>query len=421
MSITLGDLALGALSLLLLMLEAFFSGSEIALLGSDLVKIQELARKGDVRAKKVHFFLRYPDRLLGTTLLGTNLCVVANASIITYLLSVRLGHSSGWLPTLILSPLVLTFGEAIPKGISQKRPTYLALKVVGPLSWAYLVFKPFSAFLLLLARILVPGKGGMGERLYFTKEDLALLMESEKGNIKIEEEEKEIIHKVIRLADVRVRETMKPINQVVVLEEGETVTRATEIFHKWGYSRVPVYSGHILNVVGVITVYDVLQVDDPLMSVGKIVRPGYFVPEYKRADELLQEMKEKRIPMALVVDEYGAVIGITTVEDLVEELVGEIQDDFDLSLPNLYELVEEGEGYIVNAQVRLDLLEERLNWVIPKKDLYETVSGFLLYHLGRISQKGEEFTLENYRFTILDADPKSVKKVWIAPLKEKGS
>jgi len=125
--------------------------------------------------------------------------------------------------------------------------------------------------------------------------------------------------------------------------------------------------------------------------------------------------------MALVVDEYGAVIGITTVEDLVEELVGEIQDDFDLSLPNLYELVEEGEGYIVNAQVSLDLLKERLNWVIPKKDLYETVSGFLLYHLGRIPQKGEEFTLENYRFTILDADPKSVKKVWIAPLKEKGS
>jgi putative hemolysin len=420
MSMILGDLALGALSLLLLMLEAFFSGSEIALLGSDLVKIRELARKGDMRAKKVHFFLRYPDRLLGTTLLGTNLCVVANASLITYLLSMRLGHPSEWLPTLILSPLVLTFGEALPKGISQKRPTSLALRVVGPLSWAYLAFKPFSAIFFLLARILVPGKGGVGERLYFTREDLALLMESEEGNIKIEEEEREIIHKVMRLEDVKVRETMKPINQVVVLEEGETVTRAAEIFHKWGYSRVPVYSGHIFNVVGVITIYDVLQVDDPLLSVGKLTRPGYFVPEYKRVDELLQELKEKRIPMALVVDEFGAVIGITTVEDLVEELVGEIQDDFDLSLPSLYELVEKEGGYVVNAQVRLDLLEERLNWVIPKEDFYETVSGFLLHHLGRIPQKGEKFTLESYRFTILDADNKSVKKVWIAPLEKRG-
>ncbi len=415
MGLSLRDLALMALSLFLLLLEAFFSGSEIALLSSDVVKVKELVKGGNERAKRVHFFLRYPDKLLGTTLLGTNLCVVANASLVTYLLSTRLGHPSEWMTTLILSPLVLVFGEALPKGITQRSPTSTALRVVKPLGWAYFILRPFSLVFLSFAQLLMPGRKGLGERISFTKEDLALLVEGGKGGIDIEEEEKEIIHRVIRLEEVRVRETMKPINQVVVLEEGETVARAVEIFQRWGYSRIPVYSGHVFNVVGVLTIYDVLQTEDSNTVVGKIVRPAHFVPEYKKVDELLQEMKERHIPMALVVDEFGACVGITTVEDLVEELVGEIQDDFDLSLPSLYELVERNGGYVVDAQVRLDFLEERLGWAVPRKDLYETVSGFLLFHLGRIPQRGESVVVEGYRFEILDADAKSIKKVWIAP------
>ncbi|RLD96959.1 MAG: hypothetical protein DRI91_06165 [Aquificota bacterium] len=413
------ELVLVVFSLLLLLLEAFFSGSEIALLSSDLVRIGELAREGDSRAKKVNFFLKHPERLLGTTLLGTNLCVVLNASLITYLLSGRVGRGhSEWVTTLILSPMVLVFGEAIPKSLSQRRPTSLALKVVTPLSWAYLAFRPFSTSLLALARLVIPGWKGIDQRFYFTRDDLALLVEQEEGVADLEEEEKEIIHKVISLPEVRVRETMKPINQVVVLEEGETVLRAVEIFHKWGYSRVPVYSGHVYNVVGVVTIYDLLKVEDPTLSVSEVKRPAYFVPEYKRVDELLQEMKEERVPMAVVVDEYGAAIGITTVEDLVEELVGEIEDDFDRSLPHVGEVLEEGGGYLVDARIELDLLGEEWGIKLPKEDIYETIAGFLLYRLGRVPHQGEEVVLEGWRFRVVAAEPRRVRKGWLGRVKD---
>ena len=409
------ELALIALSLLLLLLEAFFSGSEIALLSSDLVKIGELAREGDPRAKKVNFFLRHPERLLSTTLLGTNLCVVLNASIVTYLISTRVtrGHSE-WMTTLILSPMVLVLGETLPKSFFQRRPTSFALKVVVPLSWAYIVFRPFSTSLLLLARLAVPGWRGIDQRFYFTRDDLALLVENDEGVVQLEEEEKEIIHRVISLPQVRVRETLKPINQVVVLEEGEPVLRAAEIFHQWGYSRVPVYSGHVYNVIGVVTIYDLLRVEDPTLPVGAVKRPAYFVPEYKRVDELLQEMKERRVPMAVVVDEYGATIGITTVEDLVEELVGEIEDDFDVPLHEVREVVEKDGGYLVDARIRLDFLKEEWGVELPKEDVYETLAGFLMYRLGRVPREGEEMVLDGWRFRIVEADDRSIKKVWLA-------
>ncbi len=415
------ELGLVLLSLFLLFLEAFFSGSEIALLSSDLVRIGELAREGDARARKVNYFLRHPERLLSTTLLGTNLCVVLNASIITYLLSQRLaqGHSE-WMTTLILSPLVLVFGETLPKSLSQRRPTSLALKVVGPLSWAYVLFRPFSASLLFLARLAVPGWKGIDQRFYFTRDDLALLVEDDGGVVRLEEEEKEIIHRVISLPQVRVRETLKPINQVVVLEEGESVLRAVEIFHQWGYSRVPVYSGHVYNVIGVVTIYDLLRVEDPTLPVGKVKRPAYFVPEYKRVDELLQEMKEKRVPMAVVVDEYGATIGITTVEDLVEELVGEIEDDFDVPLYQVKEVREVDGGYLVDARIRLDLLKEEWGVELPKEDVYETLAGYLMYRLERIPAAGEEYVLDGWRFRIVDADARSIKRVWLARMEGSG-
>ncbi len=407
------EVGLVSLSLLLLFLEAFFSGSEIALLSSDLVKIGELAREGDSRAKKVDFFLRHPERLLGTTLLGTNLCVVLNASIVTYLISTRMIHGhSEWLTTLILSPMVLVFGETIPKSLFQRRPTSLALKVVVPLTWAYILFRPFSASLLAMARMAVPGWRGIDQRFYFTRDDLALLVKRDEGTIDLEEEEKEIIHRVISLPRVRVRETLKPINQVVVLEEGEPVLRAVEIFHQWGYSRIPVYSGHVYNVVGIVTIYDLLRVEDPALPVGAVKRPAYFVPEYKRVDELLQEMKEKRVPMAVVVDEYGATIGITTVEDLVEELVGEIEDDFDVPLHQVREVVEKDEGYLVDARIRLDFLKDEWGVEFPKEDLYETLAGYLLYRLGRVPREGEEVTLDGWLFRIVEADARSIKKVW---------
>lgn len=414
MNISMMDTLFIGLSFLLLLLEGFFSGSEIAVVGADLLKIRDLAGKGDLRARKVHYFLKHPDRLLSTTLLGTNLCVVVNASIVTYLLSSKLGFSTEGLATLILSPLVLILGEIIPKSLAQRMPTSIALRSVSVLSWIYLIFRPLSASLLFMAKVMVPGCRELGDRFYFSREDLALLVEDHQGVADIEEQEREIIHKVIGLSDIQVRETMKPVNQVLVLEDGEPALRAMEIFKEWGYSRIPVYSDNVYNIVGVVTIYDLLKVEDPALPVGKVKRAAYFVPEYKRVDDLLQEMKERRVPMAVVVDEYGAAIGITTVEDLVEELVGEIQDDFDLSLPRLEEMIEEEGGYVVDACVELDLLKDKLGWELHKKDVYETVSGFLLYHLGRIPNEGEKIDLEGFSFRILETDEKSIKKVWIA-------
>jgi len=409
------DSLLLILCIFLLVLEAFFSGSEMAVIASDKLSLSRMADKGDSRAQWITSVISTPSRLLGTTLVGTNLCVVTNATIITYLVAKRIGGNSELIATAILSPLVLLFGELIPKSIAQRRPNFFSLKVSGFLRYSYIILRPFSFSLLSIARIFIPQQGDHDQGLIFTREDITSLIKEESKAPEIEKEEKEIIQRVFALRSVMVRETIKPINQVVALEETATGKEAVEVFERSGYTRIPLYSGHIYNITGVITIYDLLKIDDPQIPVKKLKKPALFVPEFKKVGELLQEMRQKKIPLAVVVDEYGAAIGIATIEDILEELVGEIEDEMDFIRHKGFRKPERVKnGYLFDARVELDHLSDNWGIDLPRKDIYQTLGGFILYHLGRIPKEGEELKVEGYTFKILKADEKSIKEVLIS-------
>ena len=395
------------------MLEGFFSGTEMALVSCSPIRLKRLAEEGKGRA--AYRFVEDPDRLFGTTLLGTNLCVVLNSSLITWYLGTHCHLNSELYTTLILSPLVLLFGEMLPKAYAQSHSEKVSILMSPVLGFFSHLFSPVSSMILFTARVLTPGNGDKGrESLLVKKDELSILLDQSAGDSDILEEEKQLIKRIFSFGEVRVREAMKPLIEVVALSEDDTVTKAVRFIKTNGFSRMPVYSGNIFKIIGIVSVYDLMQADSGDTPVKEFLRPALFVSEFTYVDELLSRMQTEKQVMAVVVNEHGACVGIITVEDILEELVGEIEDEYDLSLSRGEKRIERVEGgYVVDARIELDVLEERLGLRFNKRDVYETLSGHILYHTGFIPQENSRIVLDGVTMYIQETSERSVKKVFI--------
>ena len=248
-------------------------------------------------------------------------------------------------------------------------------------------------------------------RQFVSREELKALLQLEPGEASVSAEEAEMIDKIFDLGDTTVREVMVPLVDVVMLPETATVSDAIMLIQQRGFSRLPVYGQRETNVVGVITSMDLLRRGGQAQRVVEIMRPPTFVPETKRIDDLLREMQKSRNQLAIVVDEYGGATGIVTLEDIVEQIVGEIHDEHDRT-PASVERLPDG-SYWVAARAHIDELNEALDWTLPKQD-YETVAGLVLATLGRIPRTGEELQVPGYTITVLEAGPRHVAAVKIA-------
>ncbi len=383
----------------LLLLEGFFSGSEMAFISLPPVKAKN--------NKGILFFIRNTDKLLATTLLGTNLCVIANSSLVTYLVRKHLHTENELITVALLSPLVLVFGETIPKTIARNRPELFTKVAVVPFALAYKLLLPFSTPFLAILKLL--GQEDLSRELSIKREDLPVIIQpGEQSDIK--EGEKELIKSIIGLREVRVKEAMKPIIQVRTLEVNHKVKTAVETAQQTGCTRFPVYEEHIYNIRGILAVFDLL--DAPLdAGIKDFVKPALFVPETETVWNALRQMQEKRTPIAIVVDEYGAATGIITVEDTLEELVGEIADEYDLLLPSA-KIEKVGEGvYLVPGNLPVDDLEKELGVNLPKRESYETVAGLIMFLLDRMPQPGDKVALEDVELVVKEADERKVKLV----------
>ncbi len=397
-----------------LVAEGFFSGSEIAIVSINRVRLRSLVAKGNEKAKMVAQLLRNPEWLLGTTLLGTNVSTVTAGTLATYVVITLLGEQYSYVAIIIMAPIILIFSEIVPKTIAHVRTETFALSVVGPLHVARTLLKPLVWLLARVSKLFTAttSKSGMTRSPLMTREDLEFAIRSagQRGGLKAIE--RQMIHRIFEFQDTTVDEVMIPLIEVVALAADAKVEDAVNITVKQGISRIPIYQDRVDNIVGVLVTSDLLFQDrKDAKDLSELMRPPVFVPESKPIKDMLQEFRRSSVNLAVVVDEYGGAVGIVTVEDILEEVVGEIEDEYDRR-KQLYKKIRKN-LFVVDPRIEIDRLRELLGIEIPAGD-YETLAGFLLTEMKRIPKVGERVRYGTYTFRVTDATDRAIEQVQIS-------
>jgi len=398
--------------------EAFFSGSEIALIAANQKKIRKSPNISPSRIKMTLKLLKNRERILATTLCGTNLSVVTNSILITSLFLYHLSEKGEIYSILILAPILLIFGEIIPKTLFQQHATAIAPWVSYPVWLASYIFYPLVTLVTKLTHIilLLTGSKKSRETPFVTREELRLILKMSKKGSDLTTKESTMIDRIFDFSHTLVKEAMIPLIEVTAIEDKVTVKDAIAIISKKGYSRFPVFHERIDNIIGIINSFDLLDFSLSDQSIKPLIRPAPFVPESKAIDELLVEMQKKRNHLAIVVDEYGGTVGLITIEDILEEIVGEIKDEYDID-KKLYRKIRRN-TYLINARMEIDQIRELLSLSLPDGD-FETLGGFLLEKFAHIPKPGETLKYQNLIFTIMSSDDRSIGEVRVKVEKPK--
>lgn len=406
------------LLVIMLILCALASASETALTSVSRIKLRNLAEEGDKKAAEIQQLLANPNVFLSTILIVNSVATIVASSMATVL---ALRFSASWgelLSSLLLSLVVLIFCEITPKTAAVQNPLRWARVMIGPVRGTAFFLRPIVWTLSNVTKGLVRLMGGQSVRHgpFVTEEELRLLVTVGEEEGVLEEAETEMIHSIFEFADTPVREVMIPRIDIVAMENDTTVEQAVDQALEGGFSRIPVYEETIDNITGVLYTKDMLKQlreGHNTQPIRNLVRPAHFVPETKKLDDLLLEIRQQRVHMVIVIDEYGSVSGLVTIEDLVEEIVGDIQDEYDHE-EMLYERVKENE-YVFSAKINIDEFNELMGTKLENED-YDTLGGFLYAQLDKIPVAGDTITFEHYRFTILTTRGRRIVRVQVERL-----
>ncbi len=392
-----------ALFVLFLIGEAFFAAAEISLISVGEATLKKQAQK-HIGARLALLLLKDPERLLSTTLLGLNLCVIANGVLTTGFLIELFPTYGAVLSMLILPPVMLLFGQIVPKNIARERSEKVALLLAPPL---YLFSKAFLPVTFVVSRVVKKTVEGLGAGQKplpsMIREELKGLFLSEEN---LEPIERRAFCRLFEFSGKTVGQVMVPLIQVKALPERAKVEEALRIFARYGFARIPVFRTRIYNMTGVVRAQDLLDAPKEAL-LSAYVRKVPYVPEMKPATEMLSEMQKSGEDFAIVVDEYGAAVGILTLEDLIEEILGEFWDELEMELKP-YIQIKEGH-YLIKAHTEVEKVQE-LGIDIPSGD-YETVGGFVLKLCGRIPSSGETFRYGNWEIRVKKASPMAVEEL----------
>ncbi|HON71796.1 MAG TPA: hemolysin family protein [bacterium] len=382
-----------------LFLSAYFMSSETAITAVSKVKLKQLENEGDVRAKRLNNLLEDSTRLLSTILFGNNIAQNALAALVTtasFRWLNRAGLSAGWaipLSTIVTTFLILVFAEVTPKSYAFQRAEKIALFTAVPMSVIHRLFSPFAIGITAIANSILRlfGLSLVNPEPFVIEDEIKTLVDLGEEEGVIEEEEKEIIEGVFEFSETLAREVMVPRVDIVALDVNSSFDEAIDTINMSGHSRIPVYDETIDNIVGIIYAKDLLKFfgsknPPPLRS---IMRAPYYVPETKPIDELFREMRAQKVHMAIIIDEYGGTAGLVTIEDILEELVGEIMDEYDINEEAMIERVALDE-IIVDGRMNLEELNEILGVELPAEET-DTLAGFVYDHISHIPKPGEEF------------------------------
>ncbi len=402
--------------------EGFFSGSEIAIVSVDKIKLRHLASLGSKGAMLAQKMLQQPERFLGTTLVGTNLSVVISSVTLTTILSLHpeFAHRVEFYVAILLTPLSLLFGEIVPKSIFQQHAERIVPTIAQPLHVAFRVFYPIVFVVTAISggMMRVLGMEKKPRKQTLTREELKFLLHTDQGAI-ADQQRKEMMQRVFDFGDTTVAEIMVPLVDVQVLEKGTTIEQAIEQIHAHGFSRIPIYEERVDHLIGVIHAFDLLRAASKETAIDRFIRKAYYVPGTMLLADFINDLQRHHTQIAVVVNEYGGALGIVTLEDSLEQIVGEIDDEFDTSDRAMSQQLSDG-TYRMNA--RIDI--EDINRILPVEladDAFETLGGFLLSEFRRIPAVGETVEYHDFVFTIEEATERAILWVHVAPSSQKAT
>lgn len=400
---------------ILIALSGFFSSSETALTTVSKIKIRTMANEGDARAKMVQKVTGNTQKMLSAILIGNNVVNISASSIATVLFVDLFGSSGAGIATGIMTLLVLIFGEITPKNMASRQALKLSLRVAGIIYAITVVLTPvifvvnhICGFILKLT-----GADKDDKKAKMTEAEFRTIVDVGNESGAIENEEKDYINNLFDFSDTEVKELMIPRIDVTMINVNWSYAKVRSVFMKEMYTRIPVYDGDSDHVIGILNMKDLLKKkDDEQFSLKSYLREPFFTYEFKNADELFNQMRKKRIHMAIVLDEFGSVSGIVTLEDLLEELVGDIQDEYDEREEK--ELTEDGPGeYTALGSMNLDDLSDELGLKLESED-YDTIGGYLLGLFDHLPRKGESYvSKDGVIFTASEVRHRRIEKVKI--------
>ncbi|HEY3204399.1 MAG TPA: hemolysin family protein [Thermoanaerobaculia bacterium] len=398
--------------LLSLAFSGFFAGSETALVSLGRIELQRMREKGDRRGALIRMLRAHTSRLLAVILIGQNLFMSAASASATNLATGWFGQKSGFFVAVLFSTITLfVFAEMMPKSIGAASPAAVSRAVVIPLSWIMKVLSPVAEVCVRLTSRVLRAFGVPEVRPALTEEELKSVFNLGADEGVIHREERQLLHKVLEFGDKTVRDIMVPRTKIVALPETASFADVRALLHEHKLSRLPVYRGTLDNVVGVLhakDLFDLSDAEEQAFELGKYCDPPFLVPEFKRAEDLFREMRRRRTHMTIVVDEHGGTAGLVTIEDVIEELLGQIQDEYDEEMPGFEPAGER--AYMLDGSFRLDDLEEQFGFHLPR-DEAETIAGHLMLRFGRIPRKGERWKGRFADFVIEEATPTAIKRV----------
>lgn len=413
--------------LLLILVNGFFAASEIALISARRSRIKQLSEKGHKKAQLVNKLQNKPDIFLATvqvgiTLVGTLASVVGGAKVVDHLKpwiekipSPAIQNSSESIAigmvVVVITYLLLVLGELVPKYVALAHPEKVAFRTVGPVhvlsNLAFIVVKLLSnssRFLVSLFVKEVPKESG-----FVTDEELKFIVHEGKNKGIFDQTEEELIRSALEFTDTTVRNAMTPRTEIIALDKSAEQQQVIRAMTEQGFSRIPVYKDNLDHIVGIIYAKDIINLlqNRDLIILEDILRKPYFVPDSMKISELLKNFQKKRLHMAIVLDEFGGTAGLITLEDIIEEIVGEIRDEYDREEEEIYLLSDN--LAIVNASLFIGEFNQKFGTDLPEE--YNTVGGYLTGTLGRIPLLDEEIKMGNLTFVIFDKVGPRLKKI----------
>ena len=380
---------------LLILLSGFFSSAETALFTIGKVKARHLAKQGSRVNRLIKKMKDDPHRLLSTILIGNNLVNVGASALATALTIKLVANHAVGITTGVMTLLILIFGEIFPKSIATRNNILIARLVIVPIYWLSILFHPLIVFLNFIPRLTASFKS----KSRLTEEELMTFVEVVKEEGEIKEEEKELIENIFEFDDTSVSEVMRPRADMFVIDIDEDVDVAQIL--KSGFTRIPVIKGDIDHVIGILNVKDLfiqhISANGDI-NIPKIITKPYFVPENKKLDSLFQAFQNRKQHMAIVVDEHGGISGLITLEDALEEIVGEIVDETDKAEPQIVK-VKTGE-WLVPGKSEIDEVNEKIPMAIPESKDYDTFSGYVLNTIERIPREKEQIAIGKFLVTV---------------------
>lgn len=397
--------------IILIALSSFFSASETALMSVSKIRLRHMVEEGVSGAELVEKLTEDPNRLLGMLLIGNNIVNVAASAIATVLATDIFGNRGVGIAIGIITILVLSIGEITPKAIAKQRSEAVALKVARPIHFIIIIFKPLVYIFTTVSSFFMKALGRNPNEIksFITQEELKTMVGVSEEEGVLENVEKKMIFNVFDFGELQVKDIMVQRVDIVSIEQNAGYDEVIEVIKNEKFSRIPVYNQTIDNIIGILNIKDLATIENLRkdFNVSNYIREPFYIFELKKIKELFNEMKKTRNHIAIVLDEYGGTVGLVTIEDLIEEIVGDIEDEYDEE--NHVKIIKDNE-YILDGNLRLHDVSDLIGIDIDSEE-FDSVGGLMIGDLGRMPEEQEEVKVNNIKFIAEEIEKNRIKKV----------